>query len=124
MLAFYSKNPDFGKVGKNDAEDVENPLPSCLDMLLKGNILQKAKRDEMPGLIKTIKADKDVTAVFEDARDDLSFEFRKVAGKGHTGATTKAVGNADGLSMSMDDFYRLMMKGGQQNNIDDLLDED
>ena len=27
-------------------------------------------------------------------------------------------------SVSADDFYRLMMKGGQQNKLDDLLDED
>merc|ERR1719409_493781 len=27
-------------------------------------------------------------------------------------------------SVSADDFYRLMMKGGQGNKIDDLLDED
>ena len=47
MLAFFRANPKFGTVGNNDGAAVANPLPGCLDNLLKKNLLKKAKRDSL-----------------------------------------------------------------------------
>ena len=110
MLAFQSANPKFGSVGKNTIDAVANPLPGCLDNMLKVNILQKAKRDEMPSLVAKIKSDPECRAAFDQHRGELANTFVKVAGKGAQGGKLSAASaqNVDGMSLSMDDFYEEM----------------
>jgi len=110
MLAFAKMNPKFGQVGQNTVEAAANPLPGCLDVLLNKYILTKAKRDEMPALVKKIQTDAAVQAVFEKNRADLANMFVKVAGKGEQGGKLSAASskNVDGMNMKMDDFYDSM----------------
>ena len=38
-LAFFRENPEFGEEGKGDAAAVASPLPTCLEAMLKNNLL-------------------------------------------------------------------------------------
>jgi hypothetical protein len=110
MLAFAKANPKFGQLGQNTVDKVANPLPGCLETLLTKNILTKAKRDEMPALIKKIKEDPECQKLFKAHRAELANKFVLIAGKGEQGGKLSAASskNIDGLSMKMDDFYDAM----------------
>jgi len=91
--ALFRANPKLGEVGSND--ECANPLPGCLDELLKNQILSNAKRDKLALVKSALETDADVLAYLPEAKkllqkttpDSKSFDdvtkvgVRKVFGK-------------------------------------------
>ena len=91
-VALQRANPDLGELGELEAND---PLPGCLESLLKSSILTNAKRDKLALVKAAFETDGDVQAILPEIRarlqkttpDSKSFDdvtkvgVRKVFGK-------------------------------------------
>ena len=110
-LAFARANPKHGQVGANDgAKNDFVMLPGCLENLLKTCILQKAKRDQVPGWMAEIATSADVQKVVEDYRDEMGMVWRAAAGKGQQGSQMNNKNMTDtGVTMTVDDFSNSMI---------------
>ena len=67
--ALFRANPKLGEVGNNDG--CANPLPECLDTLLKSNILANAKRDKLALVKSALESDESILAIMPEIRKKL-----------------------------------------------------
>ena len=97
LLSFQRANPKYGEVGKNDPAKNKDmvELPTCLENLLKGTILSKAKRDEAPAWMAEIKSSADVQRAIAAREKELRVEWRYSAGKGEQGAQMTSSNTTD-----------------------------
>ena len=122
-MSFQRANPKYGQVGKTDvaAGGIElELLPSCLENMLKNNILLKAKRDQVPGWLAEIQVSKDCQKVIDVRREKMRMRWRFDAGKGEQGAQmdNKEKGHSDtGLSMDLPTFVDAMNDRGLMKDL-------
>ncbi|KOO22536.1 hypothetical protein Ctob_006009 [Chrysochromulina tobinii] len=76
MLAFQRANPRFGEVGYTDAAAVANPLPGCLEALLRKSLLQSAKRDGVASVKAAINDDPDVQVALWSYKANLAKRWK------------------------------------------------
>jgi len=98
MLAFHRFNPKFGTVGHNTADAVAQPLPGCLETLLKKHLLTKAKTDTLAKVKKMIEKDPEVQLALRPRKAALKVQFEKAA----KADSTMTAGST--LMMSMEKF--------------------
>ena len=67
-VALYRANPDLGELGELDASD---PLPGCLEALLKNQVLTNAKRDKLALVKSALETDADVQQLVPDIKKRL-----------------------------------------------------
>ena len=68
MIALARANPRYGTLGNTKTTDagsiVDEPMPGCLDKLLKNSVLKKAKSDGLTKVLKIVMKDPEVEAGF------------------------------------------------------------
>jgi hypothetical protein len=98
-LAFARSNPEFGEVGKADASAVPEPLPGCLETMLKNHLLLNAKRDALADVMRKMASDGPTKAVLANRRDALRMRFEKLSKSDAKAAAAKASGKGPLVSM-------------------------
>ena len=80
MIAFARANPKYGSVGHSRSADaaslVENPMPGCLDVLMK-RILKNAKTDVLAKVLKRVMKEPEVRKELNDRKESLRKAFNK-----------------------------------------------
>ena len=80
LIALNRANPKLGQVGEAGEAAVDVPLPGCLEALLQGNILKKAKRNKM-SMLKTELMQADYKSLVAPVKGALQKEFEKACKK-------------------------------------------
>jgi len=80
LMALNRANPKLGSVGQAGEQAVDKPLPGCLEEMLQGQILKKAKRNKMSGF-KSELLSADYKAMTSQARGVVQREFEKACKK-------------------------------------------
>ena len=110
MLAFQRANPKFGEVGHNDASAVANPMPGCLETMIKKNLLTNAKRDKLALVKASLVTDKEVTLLMPGLKARLKKAFDALSATGVRTLFGKAV-------ISMDMFNQDLVDRGVTKDI-------
>ena len=86
MIALARANPKYGSVGSTkqmagEESIIKDPMPGCLEKLLKNSILKKAKSDGLTKILKIVMKDPEIRAVFNAKAGPLKKAFEAHSNK-------------------------------------------